>query len=121
MNSPTSPDRAKASPDWSYSKFWRVFIVAILRVLLRLVMRYEWQGRENFPKTGGVILAPNHLSYADWGTIALFSDAYGHRFPVFMIKASIFRSVAASTSRGAALQRQACVLHRQSRGSVHAL
>jgi 1-acyl-sn-glycerol-3-phosphate acyltransferase len=65
--------------------------VMILRPLLRLPIRHEWQGRENFPKTGGVILAPNHLSYADWPTVALFSDAYGHRFPVFMIKASIFR------------------------------
>ena len=92
MSAADSADQAKASPDWGYSKFWRVFIVAILRVLLRLLMRYEWQGRENFPKTGGVILAPNHLSYADWAAVALFSDAYGHRFPVFMIKASIFRA-----------------------------
>jgi 1-acyl-sn-glycerol-3-phosphate acyltransferase len=49
-----------------------------------------WQGKENFPRTGGVILAPNHLSYADWPTVALFSDTYGHRFPVFMIKSGIF-------------------------------
>ena len=32
----------------------------------------------------------SHLSYADWPTVALFSDAYGHRFPVFMIKSAIF-------------------------------
>jgi 1-acyl-sn-glycerol-3-phosphate acyltransferase len=67
-----------------------VFTVAILRPLLRLPIRHEWQGKENFPRTGGVILAPNHLSYADWPTVALFSDAYGHRFPVFMIKSAIF-------------------------------
>ena len=90
MSTQTTSDQPKASPDWSYSKAWRVFVVAILRVLLRLLMRYEWSGRENFPKTGGVILAPNHLSYADWPAVALFSDAYGHRFPVFMIKSAIF-------------------------------
>jgi 1-acyl-sn-glycerol-3-phosphate acyltransferase len=90
MSTQNTSDQPKASPDWSYSKGWRVFVVAILRVLLRLLMRYEWSGRENFPKTGGVILAPNHLSYADWPAVALFSDAYGHRFPVFMIKSAIF-------------------------------
>ena len=90
MSTQNTSDQPKASADWTYSKGWRVFVVAILRVLLRLLMRYEWSGRENFPKTGGVILAPNHLSYADWPTIALFSDGYAHRYPVFMIKSGIF-------------------------------
>ncbi|HTX25663.1 MAG TPA: lysophospholipid acyltransferase family protein [Streptosporangiaceae bacterium] len=88
--SPQGHDQPKAR-EWGYSRAWRVFTVIILRPLLRLPIRHEWQGREHFPKTGGVILAPNHLSYADWPTVALFSDAYGHRFPVFMIKASMFR------------------------------
>jgi 1-acyl-sn-glycerol-3-phosphate acyltransferase len=35
-------------------------------------------------------LAPNHLSYADWPAIALFSDGYAKRYPVFMIKSPIF-------------------------------
>jgi 1-acyl-sn-glycerol-3-phosphate acyltransferase len=76
--------------EWGYSRGWRRFTEIILRALLRLLMKYEWQGKENFPKTGGVILAPNHLSYADWPAIALYSDAYGHRFPVFMIKSAVF-------------------------------
>jgi 1-acyl-sn-glycerol-3-phosphate acyltransferase len=37
-----------------------------------------------------VILAPNHLSYADWPTVALFCYSYGHRYPVFMIKSPVF-------------------------------
>ena len=57
---------------------------------LRLLMRFKWSGKENIPKTGGIILAPNHLSYADWPAIALFSDGYAHRYPVFMIKSGIF-------------------------------
>ncbi len=91
---PRNPRRRHGQPqaggEWGYSRFWRLFTVLILRPLLRVPIRHEWQGRENFPKTGGVILAPNHLSYADWPTVALFSDAYGHRFPVFMIKSAIF-------------------------------
>ena len=87
---PPRGNQPTARREWGYSRGWRLFTVIILRPLLRLLIRYQWQGQENFPKTGGVILAPNHLSYADWPTIALFSDAYGHRFPVFMIKSGIF-------------------------------
>jgi 1-acyl-sn-glycerol-3-phosphate acyltransferase len=76
--------------EWGYSRGWRLLTVIILRPLLRLLMRHQWQGQENFPETGGVILAPNHLSYADWATVALFCDAHGHRYPVFMIKSAIF-------------------------------
>jgi 1-acyl-sn-glycerol-3-phosphate acyltransferase len=36
-----------------------------------------------------VILAPNHLSYADWGTVALFSYEAG-RYPTFLIKSPVF-------------------------------
>jgi 1-acyl-sn-glycerol-3-phosphate acyltransferase len=57
---------------------------------LRLLIRCRWQGKENIPKTGGIILAPNHMSYVDWATIALFADGYAHRYPVFMIKSGIF-------------------------------
>ncbi len=87
---PRGHDQPTSSRAWGYSRGWRLFTVAVLRPLLRLPIRHEWQGKENFPRTGGVILAPNHLSYADWPTVALFSDAYGHRFPVFMIKSGIF-------------------------------
>jgi 1-acyl-sn-glycerol-3-phosphate acyltransferase len=75
---------------WGYSRGWRLFALIILRPLLRLLMSHEWQGKENFPGAGGVVLAPNHLSYADWPTIALFSVGYGRRFPVFMIKSEVF-------------------------------
>jgi 1-acyl-sn-glycerol-3-phosphate acyltransferase len=87
---PPHGNQAKAGREWGYSRGWRLFTVIILRPLLRLLMRYKWQGKENFPRTGGVILAPNHLSYADWPTIALFTDSYGHRYPVFMIKSAVF-------------------------------
>ena len=87
---PRGHDQPTSSRAWGYSRGWRLFTVMILRPLLRLPIRHKWQGRENFPPTGGVILAPNHLSYADWPTVALFSDAYGHRFPVFMIKSAMF-------------------------------
>jgi len=88
MSSPNRADQRTAS--YSYSRGWRLFSVIILRPGLRLLMKYRWQGKENFPRTGGVILAPNHLSYADWPAVALFCDSYGKRYPVFMIKSAVF-------------------------------
>ncbi len=90
MSTGTSVDQPTVPREWGYSPGWRRFSEIILRPGLRLPIRHRWQGQENFPQTGGVILAPNHLSYADWPTLALFSDAYGHRYPVFMIKSAIF-------------------------------
>ncbi len=84
VDQPTSPD------GYSYSPGWRQFSRIVLHPGLRLLMKLRWQGQENIPRTGGIILAPNHLSYADWATIAIFSDGYAHRYPVFMIKSPIF-------------------------------
>ena len=78
------------SRDYSYSRAWRQFSRLVLHPGLRLLIKCRWQGRENIPKTGGIILAPNHMSYVDWATIAIFSDGYAHRYPVFMIKSPIF-------------------------------
>ncbi|HEY4465652.1 MAG TPA: lysophospholipid acyltransferase family protein [Streptosporangiaceae bacterium] len=73
----------------SYSRGWRLFTVVILEPLLHALIKQEFQGREHFPRQGGLILAPNHLSYADWGTVALFSYESG-RYPVFLIKSGVF-------------------------------
>ena len=87
---PPSGNQPTVPAEWRYSRGWRLFTVIILRVLLRPLMRHEWHGKENFPRTGGVILAPNHLSYADWPSVAWFSYVYGRRYPVFMIKSPDF-------------------------------
>jgi len=60
----------------SYSPAWRLFTVIVFRPLVYVLVRNKWAGRENIPKTGPVIIAPNHMSYADWGT-----DAYGGEYP----------------------------------------
>jgi 1-acyl-sn-glycerol-3-phosphate acyltransferase len=65
--------------------------VVVLDPLLRILIRNKWAGLENIPKSGGVILAPNHLSYVDWGTDALFLEGGAHRYPVFLIKDSAFK------------------------------
>jgi 1-acyl-sn-glycerol-3-phosphate acyltransferase len=74
----------------SYSPAWRLFTVIVFRPLLHVLVRNKWSGRENIPRTGPVILAPNHMSYLDWGTDSLFFYESG-RYPTFMIKASAFK------------------------------
>lgn len=75
---------------YSYSRAWRLVTVIVFRPVLRVLVRHKWEGRENIPKSGPVIIAPNHMSYADWGTDALFFYESG-RFPTFLIKSSAFK------------------------------
>ena len=74
----------------SYSPAWRLFTVILFRPVLHTLIRNKWAGQENIPKTGPVIIAPNHMSYADWGTDSLFFYEAG-RYPTFLIKASAFK------------------------------
>jgi 1-acyl-sn-glycerol-3-phosphate acyltransferase len=91
MSTPVSASQpAVTRRPWGYSRFWRAVSVIVLRPSLRLLVRNRWQGRDNIPKKGGVILAPNHMSYADWGTDALFIYESG-RYPVFLIKSGAFQ------------------------------
>lgn len=72
-----------------YSPGWRGATRVFLPPLIRAVMKRDWRGRENLPREGGVILAPNHISYADWAAVAVFTHEAG-RYPAFLIKAGVF-------------------------------
>jgi len=61
----------------------------VLPPIIKAVMKRDWHGREHIPRDGGVIIAPNHLSYADWAAVALFTYQAG-RYPFFLIKSSAF-------------------------------
>ncbi len=73
----------------SYSRAWRGVSKIILRPLVPMLMKLDWHGHEHFPPDGGMILAANHLSYADVLALSLFSDHVG-RYPVFLAKSSLF-------------------------------
>jgi 1-acyl-sn-glycerol-3-phosphate acyltransferase len=75
--------------DGSYSRIWRGISKIILLPLLYGLMKHDWRGQENFPREGGMILAANHLSYADVLAVSLFSYRAG-RYPVFLAKSSLF-------------------------------
>ena len=72
-----------------YSPGWRRFTTIILPPLIRSIMKHRAGGQEHFPRDGGMIVAGNHLSYADWPAMALFCHEAGH-YPVFTIKSPVF-------------------------------
>jgi 1-acyl-sn-glycerol-3-phosphate acyltransferase len=76
--------------DGSYSNAWRGASKLILRPTIRALMKFDWQGQEHFiPPGRGMIVAVNHLSYADVLAVALFCDQAG-RYPTFLAKSSLF-------------------------------
>lgn len=70
--------------------FWRRFAVVLVKPVLTIWTRRTWLGMENLPRTGGVIIVPNHLSHADPLVCAHYIFDAG-RWPCFLGKASIFK------------------------------
>lgn len=58
--------------------------------LYRLVARISWRGTENFPATGGFVVAANHLTEIDPITVAYPVYTSGI-MPRFLAKESLFR------------------------------
>ena len=78
-----------ARQDRRYSQAWRNGTKVVLPPLIKSLMKRDWQGYQHFPREGGMLVAANHLSYADWPAMSLFVHEAG-RYPAFMIKSSAF-------------------------------
>jgi 1-acyl-sn-glycerol-3-phosphate acyltransferase len=79
-------------PDGSYSSAWRRMTKIVVPPLLAAFTKHEWNGQDyirNVASGSGVILAANHLSYADPLPLCLFTHRAG-RYPVFLAKSSLF-------------------------------
>lgn len=71
--------------------FWYRFVVAIVRPVLMVFTRRDWHGAEHLPPVGtGVVVSPNHVSYADPLTFAHFLWDNG-RAPRYLAKEGVFR------------------------------
>lgn len=68
---------------------WMRLAVIVLKPTLTALTRRDWYGMQNIPRTGGVVVCPNHLSYADPLTFAHFVYDAG-RAPRFLAKAALF-------------------------------
>jgi 1-acyl-sn-glycerol-3-phosphate acyltransferase len=76
----------------SYSSTWRGLTKIVVPPILYALTKSEWNGQDylrNVPADSGVILAANHLSYADPLPLCLFTHKAG-RYPVFLAKSSLF-------------------------------
>ena len=67
------------------------FIVVVMVPLLRVLMKRDWRGGENIPRTGGVVIAANHISHVD--ALAFGHYIYGNgRIPRFLAKSGVFKN-----------------------------
>lgn len=71
--------------------FWIGFAVVVIWPAVSVFFRVRWRGREKVPPTGGLILATNHISYADPLVFARFVWDCG-RVPRFLVKEGLFRA-----------------------------
>jgi 1-acyl-sn-glycerol-3-phosphate acyltransferase len=68
---------------------WMRLAVLVLKPTLTVLTTRDWHGMEHIPRTGGVIVCPNHVSYTDPLTFAHFIYDAG-RAPRFLAKAALF-------------------------------
>jgi 1-acyl-sn-glycerol-3-phosphate acyltransferase len=77
------------------------FVVAVVRPLLMLLTKRDWRGAENLPRSGGFVVAPNHLSHLDPLVFGHFMYDNGWA-PFFLGKEEVFRvPVVGAILRGA--------------------
>ena len=69
---------------------WFRFGAAVLRPILNLIVKKDWQGAEKIPKSGAAIVTCNHLSYVDPLTFSHFLYNNG-RAPRYLGKKSVFQ------------------------------
>jgi 1-acyl-sn-glycerol-3-phosphate acyltransferase len=69
--------------------FWYRLVIVVAKPLLRLTTSRAWQAMDRIPKTGGAILAANHVSYVDPFCLGLYVLEAG-RTPKYLAKASLF-------------------------------
>ncbi|WP_245966281.1 lysophospholipid acyltransferase family protein [Sphaerisporangium album] len=69
--------------------FWEALVTVIVKSVLLLFTKRDWRGRANVPRTGGVIIAANHLSWTDPLLLAHFTYNNG-RWPVYLAKSGVF-------------------------------
>jgi 1-acyl-sn-glycerol-3-phosphate acyltransferase len=69
---------------------WYTVAIGILKPLARAFTRPTWRGLEHVPARGGVILAANHISWADPIVLADFVVYGARRIARFLAKRTLF-------------------------------
>jgi 1-acyl-sn-glycerol-3-phosphate acyltransferase len=66
------------------------FAAGVVRPVVRRVTKQDWAGHEHFPREGGFVICPNHISHVDVFAFAHFVFDSG-REPYLLGKESVFR------------------------------
>ncbi|WP_250001804.1 lysophospholipid acyltransferase family protein [Actinoplanes sp. M2I2] len=70
--------------------FWRRFAALLVIPTLKVWTKRTWLNLENVPPSGGVIVAPNHVSHFDPVVVGYYIFSAG-RWPRFLGKASLWK------------------------------
>jgi len=76
---------------YEYSRGWRALTIVVVPPVMLALFRRQWQGMDNVPRQGGLIVAANHISEADPLVLCHYLHASG-RYPVFLAKSSLFEN-----------------------------
>jgi 1-acyl-sn-glycerol-3-phosphate acyltransferase len=77
------------NPGRGHVGFWIWLSVVLIKPTVALVFRGRWGGQQHLPRSGGAIVVSNHVSQADFTTLAVWVWNSG-RIPRFLIKHSLF-------------------------------
>jgi len=70
--------------------FWYGLAIDVLWPFVMVFTRSSWQGGENIPAEGPVLIASNHVSFADPVTVTAYVLGHG-RIPRYLAKAGLWR------------------------------
>jgi 1-acyl-sn-glycerol-3-phosphate acyltransferase len=77
------------NPGRGHVGFWIWFSVVLIKPVVAVFFRTRWRGQEHLPRSGGALVVSNHVSQADFTTLAVWIWDSG-RIPRFLIKHSLF-------------------------------
>lgn len=70
--------------------FWYSLAIDVLWPFVMVFTRSSWRGGDNLPRSGPVLVASNHVSFADPVTVTAYVLAQG-RIPRYLAKASLWK------------------------------
>ena len=70
--------------------FWFGLVVALVKPFMLVFTKPDFQGRENMPRTGGVVFVTNHISHFDPFVLGFYIWEC-RRIPRLLGKASLFK------------------------------
>ena len=77
------------NPGRGHVGFWIWLSVVLIKPTVAVLFRTRWRGQEHLPRSGGAMVVSNHVSQADFASLAVWVWDSG-RIPRFLIKHSLF-------------------------------